>query len=91
MQKQIKVMRYMGDNTKRGFFIRGRIYKVLVTHYHHSLLTRIFAGLAGDKLPYALVEYYAKRRHYKAEYHNGTEYYGDWRVENNAFIANASR
>jgi len=91
MQKQIKVMRYMGDNTKRGFFIRGRIYKVLVQLYHHSLITRLFAGMAGDKLPYARVEYYAKRRHYKAEYFNGGDYHREWRVENNAFIANASR
>lgn len=91
MQKEIKVMRYMGDNTARGYFIRGRIYKVLVTRYNHSLITKVFAGLAGDQLPYARVEYHAKRRRYNAEYLSGADYHNDWRVENNSFIANASR
>lgn len=91
MQKDIKVMRYTGDNTKRGHFFKGRVYKVLIAYPKHSLLTRIFAGVVGDKLTYAKVEYHAHRKHYVAEYFSGSDFRADWRVENNGFISNASR
>lgn len=91
MQKTIKVMRYMGANTKRGYFYRGRIYKVEVTFYSHNLLTRIFAGMVGDSLPYAKVEYNGHRKRYEGEYKNAGEFSREWRTENNAMIANAMR
>lgn len=91
MLKDIKVMRYIGENTKRGYFYRGRIYKVLVSYPQHSFLTRVGAGIFGDKLTYAKVEYYANRKHYQAEYTSESEYRREWRVENNGFVSNASR
>lgn len=89
--QEIKVMRYIGDNTKRGHFFKGRVYKVLVSFHKPSLLTRLFASMVGDRLLYAKVEYHAKRRHYVAEYYSANDYWNDWRAENNGFVSNASR
>lgn len=88
---ETKVMRFIGQNTKRGYFFKGRVYKITIEFPHYSFLTNLMGKFSRDKMLFARVRYEENRKTYIADYYEPAEFLREWRSENNGFMSNANR